>query len=44
MQLITRIKESQKFSIQLDETIDISKLAQLLVYVRYVYKKNVEEE
>jgi len=44
VQLITRIRESPKFSIQLDETTDITKLAQLLVYVRYVYKENVEEE
>uniref|UniRef100_A0A0K0EJ23 DUF4371 domain-containing protein n=1 Tax=Strongyloides stercoralis TaxID=6248 RepID=A0A0K0EJ23_STRER len=44
IQLITRIKESLKFSIQLDETTDITKLAQLLVYVRYVYKESVEEE
>ena len=43
MQLITRIKQSPKFSIQLDETTDITKLAQLLVYVRDVYKENVEE-
>ena len=44
VQLITRIKESLKFSIQLDETTDITKLAQLLVYVRHVYKESVEEE
>ncbi|XP_035229056.1 protein FAM200A-like [Stegodyphus dumicola] len=44
IQLITRIKESPKFSIQLDKTTDITKLAQLLVYVRYVYKESVEEE
>ncbi|GLV33345.1 hypothetical protein CBL_08615 [Carabus blaptoides fortunei] len=31
VQLITRIKESSKFLIQLDETTDITKLAQLLV-------------
>ncbi|XP_057667226.1 protein FAM200A-like [Diorhabda carinulata] len=34
VQLIIRIKESPKFSIHLDETTDITKLAQLLVYVR----------
>ena len=44
VQLIKRIKESPKFSIQLDETTDITKLAQLLVYVRYVYKDGIEEE
>ena len=43
-QLIGRIKESPKFSIQLDETTDNTKLAQLLVYVRYVYNESVEEE
>ena len=44
VQLITRIKESPKLSVQLDETTDITKLAQLLVYVGYVYKENLEEE
>ena len=38
-QLITRIKENPQFSIQLNETTDITKLVQLLVYVRHVYKK-----
>ena len=28
----------------MDETTDITKLTQLLVYVRYVYKGKVEEE
>ena len=31
VQLITRIKESSKFSIQLDDTTDVTKLAKLLV-------------
>ena len=44
MQLITRIKEGPQLSIQLDETMNITKLAQLLVYVRYVCKENVEED
>ena len=44
MQLIARIKEGPQLSIQLDETMDITELAQLLVYVRHVYKENVEEE
>jgi len=43
IQLMTTIKESPKFSLQLDETSDNTKLAQLLVYVRYVYKESVEE-
>ena len=39
VQLITRIKEGPKFSMELDETIDITKLpvAQLLVYVGLPY-------
>ena len=44
VQLITRIKENPKLSTQLDETTDITKLAQWLVYVRNVCKKYVEEE
>ena len=44
MQLITRIKESSKVSIQLVETADLTKLALLLLYVRYVYKENIEEK
>ena len=44
MQLITRIKEGPQLSIQLDETMDITELAQLLVYAWHVYKENVEEE
>ena len=43
-QLITRLKKSQKFAIQLDKTTDVSKNAQLLLYVRYVHEENVEEE
>ena len=39
VQLIQRIKESPKFAIQLDETMDVMKLTQLLAYVRYVYKE-----
>ena len=44
VQLITRIKEDPQLSIQLDKAMEITKLAQLLVYVRYVYKENIEEE
>ena len=44
MQLITRIKEGPQLSIQLDETMDITKLSQLLVCVRYVYTEIVDEE
>lgn len=43
-QLITRHKESPKFAIQLDKTTDISKLTQLLVYIRYICKENIDNE
>ena len=43
-QLLTRLKKSQKFAIQLEETTDVSKNAKLLLYVRYVHEENVEEE
>ena len=42
-QLIIRLKRSPKFTIQLDETIDVSKNAQLLLYVRYVHEENVKK-
>ena len=35
-QLITRLKKSQKFAIQLDETTDVSRNAQLLLSLRAV--------
>ena len=43
-QLITRLKKIQKFAIQLDEMTDVSKNAQLLLYVPYAHEENVEEE
>ena len=43
-QLIDRIKESLKFSIQLDESTDITNSAQLLAYVRYCYDNNIHED
>jgi hypothetical protein len=35
-QILTQMKEGKAFALQLDESTDISKKAQLLVYVRYV--------
>ena len=43
-QLILRIKESRKFAIQLDESTDITKMAHLLAYVRYVYNYDIHED
>lgn len=41
---IKRILESDYFAIQLDESTDITNLAQLLTYVRYVHSKKFYEE
>ena len=43
-QLILRIKESRKFAIQLDESTNITKMAHLLAYVRYVYNNDMHED
>ena len=43
-QLIIHLKKSPKFAIQLDETTDSLKNAQLLLYLRYVHEENVEEK
>ncbi|GBP31268.1 Zinc finger BED domain-containing protein 5 [Eumeta japonica] len=43
-QQIKRILESDYFTIRLDESTDITNLAQLLTYVRYVHSKKLHEE
>ncbi|XP_056095124.1 zinc finger BED domain-containing protein 5-like [Rhinichthys klamathensis goyatoka] len=43
-QLISRIKASRYFALQLDESTDIANLANLLAYVRYEYNGEIEEE
>ncbi|XP_076049324.1 SCAN domain-containing protein 3-like [Oratosquilla oratoria] len=43
-QVVAAIKESGKFSLQLDESTDVSDNAQLLVYVRYQGKSDIEED
>ena len=43
-QLILRIKESRKFAIQLDESMDITKMALLFAYVGYVYNNDIHED
>jgi hypothetical protein len=42
-QVITRVKSSPFFSLQIDESTDIEK-AHLLTYVRYVFKNEFNEE
>lgn len=43
-QLITDLKKAIKFSIQIDESVDIEDFPQLLVYVRYRTPQNFNEE
>lgn len=43
-QLLVRVKNSDFFAIQLDESTDITNYAQLMVYVRYIFQTKVEED
>jgi hypothetical protein len=43
-QILAQIKDSKAFALQLDESTDIIKKAQLLVYVRYVNCLKLNEE
>ena len=42
--VLSKIESSTVFALQLDESIDISNLSQLLVYVRYVADERINEE
>jgi hypothetical protein len=43
-QLLSRIKRSPKFDLQIDESTDVAGLAQLLVFVTYCFEENIQEE
>ena len=43
-QVVNEIKASPRFSFQVDESIDISSCAQLLVFVRYIHSGDIKEE
>ncbi|XP_042206655.1 SCAN domain-containing protein 3-like [Homarus americanus] len=43
-QLISRVKNSGIFAIQLDETTDVASAAQLMVYIRYKGEMDIEED
>jgi hypothetical protein len=43
-QLLLRIQASEFYALQLDKSTDVSGLAQLLVYVRYVYGGSIKED
>ena len=39
-----RIQASELYALQLDESTDMAGLAQLLVYVRYIYGRSIKED
>jgi hypothetical protein len=43
-QLLTRIKCSPKFGLQIDESTDVAGLAKPLVFVRYCFEENIQEK
>lgn len=43
-QLLCRIHASEFYALQLDESTDVAGLAQLLVYVRYIYGGSIHED
>ena len=43
-QVVQKVRGSQFFSIQLDESTDVANLSQLLVFVRYTTEKGIAEE
>ncbi|XP_041849953.1 zinc finger BED domain-containing protein 5-like [Melanotaenia boesemani] len=43
-QLVTRLQQSQFFSLQLDESTDVGNEANLLCFVRYIYAGGVHDE
>lgn len=43
-QLLVRVKNSDFFAIQLDESTDVINYTQLMVYVRYIFQTKVEED
>ncbi|XP_067933175.1 zinc finger BED domain-containing protein 5-like [Watersipora subatra] len=43
-QVIEKIKPSPMFANQLDESIDVASISQLMVFARYVHRKTIEEE
>ncbi|XP_068206277.1 zinc finger BED domain-containing protein 5-like [Palaemon carinicauda] len=43
-QLLAKVKASPVFAIQLDESVDVANLSQLIVFVRYVHDQSIEED
>ena len=43
-QTIAELRESQCFSLQLDESTDVAHCSQLVVYVRYINDSSIKED
>lgn len=43
-QLLSRVRDSKYFALQLDETTDVQSMNQLLAYVRYIYSGEVLDD
>jgi hypothetical protein len=43
-ELVSRLKCSSAFSLQLDESTEVAGLAVLLVFVRYLFQNKIEED
>ena len=43
LQLCTKVKASLVFAIQLDESVDVVNLSQLIVFVQYVHDQSIKE-
>ena len=43
-QLIEKVKASPVFAIQIDESVDVGNLSQLIVFIRYIGENNIEED
>ena len=44
LQLFAKVKASPVFAIQLDESVDVVNLSQLIVFVRYVHDQSMKED
>ena len=44
LRVVEEIKSSTIFSLQLDESTDVSSCAHLLVYARYIFENNIKEQ
>ena len=44
LQVVEEIKSSPIFSLQLDESTDVSSCVYLLVYARYIFENNIKEQ